>query len=416
MKMGQKGYWANHLPFLALSHILLPIIHLLKSFLVELLILPVPSERNILANVSLACPAKQMTSQERIVKFDTDAKPIGVDNRCSACISPYIEDFIGPLEETNKTIKGFDGARTENPKSGTLRWRWSDDSGKVHTFEIPNSYYVPSCELRLLSPQHWAQTRNPADRETTRCITSSVNVYLRWTTNGDEHYELTLPLNKRGSNVGTLYSHPGYNKYDLFCQAAEIKLEDDEDPIALPAHLISDDEENEERNTDHRPGPPPIAIPTTRKKGYKDTSEQTPEDNPRELHLSPGDNGITTKNFPAIIEEDDTSIIIDEEDRQKSTLEAELLMAHHHFQHISFSKLQKMARQGILPRRLAHCKIPSCSACLYGKATKRAWRSKLGKKRQEKKTMKPGEVISVDQMVSPIPGLIAQMMGFLTRQ
>ena len=125
-----------------------------------------------------------------------------MDNRCSACISPYIEDYIGPLEDTNKTIKGFDGARTDNPMSGTLRWQWSDDSGKVHTFEIPNSYYVPSCELRLLSPQHWAQTRNPADQETTRCITSSVNVYLRWT-NGDEHYELTLPLKKRGSNVGT---------------------------------------------------------------------------------------------------------------------------------------------------------------------------------------------------------------------
>ena len=58
--------------------------------------------------------------------------------------------------------------------------------------------------------------------------------------------------------------------------------------------------------------------------------------------------------LPAVIEEDDTSIIIDEEDRQKSTPEAELLMAHHRFQHISFSKLQEMARQGILPGRLAH--------------------------------------------------------------
>ena len=91
-------------------------------------------------------------------------------------------------------------------------------------------------------------------------------------------------------------------------------------------------------------------------------------------------------------------------------------MAHHRFQHISFSKLQGMACQGILPRRLAHCKISSCSACLYGKATKRAWRSKFGKQKQEKKTLKPGEVISVDQMVSPVPGLIAQMVGFLMRQ
>ena len=30
--------------------------------------------------------------------------------------------------------------------------------------------------------------------------------------------------------------------------------------------------------------------------------------------------------------------------------------------------------------------------------------------------MKPGDVISVDQMVSPVPGLIAQMVGFLTKQ
>ena len=91
-------------------------------------------------------------------------------------------------------------------------------------------------------------------------------------------------------------------------------------------------------------------------------------------------------------------------------------MAHHCFQHISFSKLQEMAHQGILPRRLAHCKIPSCSACLYGKATKRAWQSKQGKQRQRKKAMKPGEVISVDQMVSPVPGLIAQMVVFLMKQ
>ena len=91
-------------------------------------------------------------------------------------------------------------------------------------------------------------------------------------------------------------------------------------------------------------------------------------------------------------------------------------MAHHRFQHISFSKLQEMARQGILTRRLAHCKIPSCSACLFGKAMKRARRSKQGKQRQRKKALKPGEVISVNQMVSQVPGWIAQMVGFLTNQ
>ena len=373
--------------------------------------------------MALACSAKQLTIQERTVRFDTDAKPIGVDNRCSACISPYIEDFIGPLQDTNKTIKGFAGARTDNPKSGTLRWQWADDLGKKHTFEIPNSYHVPSCELRLLSPQHWAQTRNAADRETTRCITSSKNVYLRWTL-GEENYELTLPLNKRGSNVGTLYSHPGYNKYDLFCQSAAITIADDKDPIVLPAHLISDDEDIQQDNIEPQRGPSPLTIPKNplftwpkkRERTQNAISEHTPDETPRELHLSPEQTGMTTRKLPAVIEDEDTSILVDEEDRQASTPEAELLIAHYRFQHIAFSKLQEMARQGILPRQLAHCKIPSCSACLYGKATKRAWRSKLGKQTTERKTLKPGKVISVDQMVSPVPGLIAQMVGFLTRQ
>ena len=280
---------------------------------------------------------------------------------------------------------------------------------------IPLRYPVPACELRLLSPQHWAQTRLPVEQATTRCITLSANVYLRWT-KGGEDYELTLPLNNTGSNVGTLYSHPGYNKYDLFCQAAEITIADDKNPIAIPAHLISDDEDNEESNIEPQIGPPPIIIPKGKHWNQEISSIQTPEDNPHELHLSPEQKGITTLDLPAVIGNDDTSIIVDEEDRQESTPEAELLMAHHRFQHISFSKLQEMARQGIHPQRLAHCKIPSCSTCLYGKATKRAWRSKQGKQRQKKKALKPGEVISVDQMVSPVPGLIAQMVGFLTKQ
>ena len=69
----------TYLPFLALSHVLLTIILLLKSLLFDLSLSSVPSARDILANVALACPAKQTTTQERIVTFDTNAKPIRVD-------------------------------------------------------------------------------------------------------------------------------------------------------------------------------------------------------------------------------------------------------------------------------------------------------------------------------------------------
>ena len=178
--------------------------------------------------------------------------------------------------------------------------------------------------------------------------------------------------------MGTLYSHPGYNKYDLFGQAADITITDNKNPIAIPANLISNDKDNEESDISPQIGPPSILIPKGNHPNQGTTSKQIPEDmeaelkgvNPCELHLSPEQKGITKSKLPAVIEDDNISVVVDEEDRLKNTPEAELLMAHHQFQHISFSKLQEMARQGILPRRLAQCKIPSYSACLYGKATK----------------------------------------------
>ena len=93
--------------------------------------------------------------QRRHVKFDCDSKLIGIDNRCSACISPDIDDFIGKVTKTDKTIRGFGGQRVCNVFTGTIGWSWYDDQGKLHKFKIPHSYYVPDAEARLLSPQHW---------------------------------------------------------------------------------------------------------------------------------------------------------------------------------------------------------------------------------------------------------------------
>ena len=137
--------------------------------------------------------------------------------------------------------------------------------------------------------------------------------------------------------MGTLYSHPGYNKYDLFCQAADIKITDDKNPIAILANLISDDKDNEENDILPQIGPPAIRIPKGNHPNQGTPLKQIPEDteaklkrvNPCELHLSPERKGITTSKLPAVIQDDDTSVVVDEEDRQESTPESKLLMAHH---------------------------------------------------------------------------------------
>ena len=74
-----------------------------------------------------------------------------------------------------------------------------------------------------------------------------------------------------------------------------------------------------------------------------------------------------------------------------------------------------MTKQGTVPTQLVKCPIPVCTACMLAKATKRKWRdkTKLVAGDEVETASRPGQVVSV---VSPTPGLIAQMTGFLTNK
>ena len=92
----------------------------------------------------------------------------------------------------------------------------------------------------------------------------------------------------------------------------------------------------------------------------------------------------------------------------------EMLKLHHRLGHIPFAKMKLMAKQGLIPKDFATCEVPVCSACLYAKQTRRPWRQKPLKNIPISQPKQPGEVVSVDQMVSPTAGFIAQMTGILT--
>ena len=72
------------------------------------------------------------------VRFDTDSHVIGLDNRCSACISNKLEDFEGPVQKTNRTIKAFAGEKVTNVYTGTIVWSWLDDEGSKTHSAFPN--------------------------------------------------------------------------------------------------------------------------------------------------------------------------------------------------------------------------------------------------------------------------------------
>lgn len=91
----------------------------------------------------------------------------------------------------------------------------------------------------------------------------------------------------------------------------------------------------------------------------------------------------------------------------------ELLRLHYKYDHLPFNKLKVRAKAGLIPRQLANCERPKYAACMFGKLTKQAWRSKAKTKKLFVAT-KPGQCVSVDQMESTIPGFLAQLKGRIT--
>ena len=85
----------------------------------------------VMSVLAMQMKAGNFTNQ---VNFDTDSGAVGIEKRCSGCISHEVRDFEGLLIDTNRPLKQFSGTRTANIKVRTIVWRILDDNGMEHTF------------------------------------------------------------------------------------------------------------------------------------------------------------------------------------------------------------------------------------------------------------------------------------------
>ena len=167
--------------------------------------------------------------------FDTDSGTCGIDNRASASMSPHKSDFQGELFEEKRVIRGFEGAKVYTIYKGTLLLPIEDDEGRIDQVEIPNSYYVPSCPYRIISPQHWAQEVQDSTEDGTGCITYSDRAILFW--NGGTRKK-TVQIDKQ--NVFTFVLPAGYERFHAMCATCSLDpFEDDDNPAVVnPSELI----------------------------------------------------------------------------------------------------------------------------------------------------------------------------------
>ena len=308
------------------------------------------------------------------------------------------KDFIGKPDRVNLRVKGITGS-VKVAYRGTVLWHLQDDDGQVHPVTLENTMYCPDLPMRLLSPQHMAQVYHPTEsmREGTTCLTTRNRVVLTWK---DRKHQRTVPLNT--SNVAVIWTAPMYANFSTF---SDVYGSDTLDATCFPAHLIPPDDDDP---VTPAPGPAPnipspISLP-------RDTSPITPQNQTE---------GLTSTSFDLTDqEEEDKGIapVQDDAHVQLSNPSDELLYWHYRLGHLPFSTCVEMAKVGDLPARLAKCRIPTCAACRFGKATRVPWRTRGQKDSRLRKATSPGECVSVDQMESTTPGLVAQLKGSPTNK
>jgi hypothetical protein len=131
------------------------------------------------------------------IRFDTDSIPVKVDNCCTKTMSGFESDFIkGTMKVlVGVNVYGFADSKSQITHTGTIRWRTTDDERIEHDICVPNSYYVPGRNARLLSPQHWAQEVNDnyPSIDGTWCANFHDRVVLAW---HQRTYKKTILLDK----------------------------------------------------------------------------------------------------------------------------------------------------------------------------------------------------------------------------
>ena len=197
--------------------------------------------------------------------------------------------------------------------------------------------------------------------------------------------------------MGLTTTAAGARSYRAFC--ASIDAEETNETNIFTTHVIPNDEDDESFQPSD-----PVAPPAPE----EEEPVASPEQSPEASGLGPMTTIVDLGPIPQVIPEDPEPTSLDPYDK--------LLRWHYRQGHLPFEQVKQLARMGQLPKKLLTSKKPFCAACQYGKMMRRPWRVKGDNKETTKTATRPGQVVSVDQLESNSPGLIAQLKGKLTQQ
>ena len=141
---------------------------------------------------------------------DLDSHPLMFDDGASTSITNDLQDFVRRPTVITRKVKGIVGS-AEATYCGTVKWKIEDDNNIVHTFTIPNTYYIANAPTRILSPQHFAEQMqdHKPHAEGTGCTTTSTTIVLFW---NQRKFTKTVKLDPK-LNIAMTNTAPGIQQY-----------------------------------------------------------------------------------------------------------------------------------------------------------------------------------------------------------
>jgi hypothetical protein len=343
------------------------------------------------------------SAEATLTAFDSDSFKILVDNGASRCMTNDMKHFIGTPTQVDKQVKGLGAGKVSF--EGTVRWSWEDDSGQIHTHDIPNTLFCADLPYCLLSPQHLATENrdNAPSPNGTWLATFADSMVLYW---NQQKFRRTIKFSPGNAFVGIMRSAPGFTKSRRFLARCALALPSA--PLCFPARLYQTNVEA------------PIDDET-----YNWVLQPTNmRDTPIRFDFDPNRAGeppsATVDNNPFEFPEVTFDAILSQQRADTSDGELydkarqDLLTLHHRLGHMPFSSIRSMLSTHPRFRQMLTCQTPVCSACLFAQATKRAWRVRAAPHSLPKATS-PGQIVSMDQLESSTPGLVAQAKGKSTK-
>ena len=102
--------------------------------------------------------------QAETVSFDTDSSHIICDNSANVHICNDKSMFIGDTRKTDQHyVATIAGQKSAASAMGTVRWKWKDDNGKEHSYDVRDVLYFPTSPVNILSVTGFADQLNDND-------------------------------------------------------------------------------------------------------------------------------------------------------------------------------------------------------------------------------------------------------------